>query len=221
MKKLREAFTFIEVIIVMVLLGILASLAISANKRDLRQEAILHMLTMIRYTQFLAIHDNQYENNDTRWLRKLWRFGIYKCSGGNDLYYIIGSDKDKGGNIDLNEAATDPSNQKKIYWNGSRPCPKGNMDEINWDVSPNMFITRKYGISNVKFEGGCTSSHVGFDHIGRAYSSFTSVNSTDHSKLIKSDCKITFSFKNSSFAPFSIIIKRESGYAYLENNPNI
>jgi len=59
--------------------------------------------------------------------------------------------KDLNGNLNLNETAIDPSNGKYTFWNRFVSCPKNSTDALNQKVSPNIFITQRYGISSVNF----------------------------------------------------------------------
>jgi len=234
MKK-RYAFSMIELILVIVVIGIIATYSIPRLKRDTRTEAINHMLTMIRYTQNLALHDTKHQRFDSRWQRGYWRFQIYKCKGGSGLFYMIGTDRSDNSNANLNgainrnETAIDPSNGKFTFWDTRVPCPIDSTDALNNQVSPNIFITQRYGISSVTFNkcqiyknGRTTSSakHIGFDSFGRPHKSFTATYIPNHWGVTVGNCKITFNFKDSSIKPFTIIVPNESGYAYLEENPN-
>ncbi len=230
MKK-HNAFTMIELIVVIVVLGVLAAYSIPRIKRDTRAEAIEHMLTMIRYTQNLALHNSKHKRDDSKWQRGYWRFEIYKCKEGSGLYYRIGTDDDLEGEISKSEAAIDPSNGKKTYWNGSYSCLKSSTDayDRNRDVSPNIFITQRYGINDVTFRckiykdsvNYTIVKHIGFDDFGRPHASYTSVNTPAHKGVAVGDCKIKFEFEDSTIAPFRIIIPNETGFAYLEENPKL
>ncbi len=227
MKK-HNAFTMIELIVVIVVLGILAAYSIPRIKRDTRAEAIEHMLTMIRYTQNLALHDSKHKRDDSKWQRGYWRLKINQCYNGG-LYYIIGTDDDVNGGIDRYEAAIDPSNGKQTFWISLKPCPKNSTDALNRDVSPNIFITQRYGINKVSFK--CkrykdsakytTVKHIGFDDFGRPYVSNTDVNTPAHKGVAVDDCSIKFEFEDSSIDSFKIIIPNETGFAYLKENPKL
>lgn len=55
----HPAFTMIELVFVIVVLGILSALAMPRIDRDLRQEAKDNILSSIRYTQHLALIDEK------------------------------------------------------------------------------------------------------------------------------------------------------------------
>jgi len=224
----RYAFTMLELIIVILVLAILAASSLPRLKRDTRFEAANHMLTMIRYTQNLALHDNKQISDNPLWQRRFWRFQIYNCSNGSGLYYLIGSDNNMQGSIDKNESALDPSNGKYTYWNGTQECPTS---AIPSDISPNIFITQKYGINEVNFKS-CTimqdgisksssAQHIGFDSFGRYYKSYTASTTPNYNGVGVGDCKIEFKFEDSTIKPFTIVVSKETGYAYLEENPNL
>jgi prepilin-type N-terminal cleavage/methylation domain-containing protein len=227
MKKQQNGFTMIELIVVLVVLGILAVYSIPRIQRDARTDAINHILTMIRYTQNLALHDNKQLSNNPKWQMRFWRFEINKCANGSGLYYRIGSDEDMSEKLSKTESAIDPSNNKYTYWNTSA-CPTS---AIPSDISPNIFITQKYGINEVNFKS-CTimqdgisksssAQHIGFDSFGRYYKSYTASTIPNYNGVGVGDCKIEFKFEDSTIKPFTIVVSKETGYAYLEENPNL
>ena len=163
----RTAFTMIELVFVIVVLGILAALAMPRLDRDLRQEAADNILSAIRYTQHMALLDDVTNPSDTQWQRAFWRFGFQGCSD-NGIFYYIGSDKNIGGNIDAGEELVDPANGLPMMGLKLADCETDLSGQIK--ASSNIFITKKYSIdSNVTWSDGCTgaSSYIGFDHLGR------------------------------------------------------
>jgi len=94
----------IELVLVIVVLGILAALAMPRLDRDLRQEAADNILSAIRYTQHLALMDNKTDPFDANWQRELWNISFSSSD------YNITS---------LNTAAIDPANGKLM--DGSSP----------------------------------------------------------------------------------------------------
>jgi len=213
-KLKNTAFTMIELIFVIVVLGILATLALSRIDRDIRQEAADNILSDIRYTQHLALMSSKHKFDEPKWQRAFWRIGFEYCSGSTDFYEYIGSDSSNyGGGIDDIEASIDPANGKKMIWSGAA-CPEGK----DKNTSNRIFITYKYGINTITYNGGCSNAqYIGFDHLGRPHQGFTGSTIPDYSSLMIDNCNITFSFNDSSLNPFSIIINKETGYTYIDN----
>lgn len=215
----RQAFTMIELVFVIVVLGILTAMALPRLDRDLRQEAADNVLSAIRYTQHMALTDDRHENNNTKWIKTLWtiRFDDVDDDNTTQRYaYKIGSNRDYSTNIDKSETALDPSNGKRFY---------ASLGTLQIDESPNVLIGQKYGVNKVDFSG-CktltnnrtnTSSHIAFDHLGRPHKGVfnNALNVSDYSTLMTGTCTITFGFNNTSIEDFSIIIEPETGYAYI------
>jgi prepilin-type N-terminal cleavage/methylation domain-containing protein len=220
MKKNRQptpAFTMLELVFVIVVLGILAALALPRMERDIRQEAADNILSAIRYTQHLALTDNKQRYDTTDWMQRLWliRFETY----GSEVNYKIGTDMDQDGNIDKEEAAIDPLNKKYLYTTDNTK---------DSDESKTIFLTKFYGISGVTFNNchGAQSSsanHIAFDNKGRVHrgilntsSSTTGGAGNDFDTYVKNgQCEITFT--SSSYNDIKIIILEETGYAYIAN----
>ena len=207
----------IELVLVIVVLGILAALAIPRLDRDLKQEAADSILSDIRYTQHLALLDNMHEHNNTLWQKAFWRIGFNGCTDGG-LYEYIGSDSDYGGGIGDNEAAIDPVNGKKMYW-GTASCADGG----DANTSDRIFITHKYGINTITWNGSCSAAqYIGFDHLGRPHQGFagapTSGEKPDYSSYLTTACTIVFNMIDGN--SFSISIQPETGYAQIVSQPD-
>ncbi len=223
--RLKKAFTMVELLIVIVILAILASYSIPRFKRDTRSEAINHILSMIRYTQNLALHDTKHSIDDTKWQRSFWRFQIYNCAGGSGIYYMIGTDKNLNRGIGRAETAIDPANSKFTFWDRRKACPKSSDDALMQQVSPNIFLTQKYGINSVTFNCrvrtnrvyNSRAKYIGFDNFGRPIHSWSTTRPNYWGHIV-GQCRIRFNFIDNSIDPFTIIVEPESGYAYLEEN---
>ncbi|MDQ7060006.1 MAG: type II secretion system protein [Sulfurimonas sp.] len=74
---MKKAFTMIELIFVLVVVGILAAVILPRTKTNPLQEAAIQLLSHIRYTQHLALVDDVYDANDANWYKKM-ADGIYK-----------------------------------------------------------------------------------------------------------------------------------------------
>ena len=210
-----RAFTMIELVMVIVVIGILAALAIPRMERDNRQEAADNILSAIRYTQHLALIDDKTDPFDGNWQQKLWMIQFF---GGNNAYYIIGSDTNKNGSISKTESAIDPANGKYMHNTGGFAAAAANNE------SPNIFLGHKYGINAVSNSGGCTSKHIAFDHLGRPFSGLRvtptgTLAGNDYAKYMTDDCNLTFSFTGGE-DNLTIIIPKETGYAYIADQPD-
>lgn len=193
----------LELVFVIVVLGILASLALPRMDRDLRQEAKDNILAAIRYTQHLALNDDKTDPTDPNWQKKLWKI-TFSISGNNLAnFYTISSDDNQNGTVDKNETAIDPQDGKYMFTDDST---------IDIDESSNIFIGKKYGVINMTFSGGCsnTAPEIAFDHLGRTYNDIGSA-TNDYSKYMSLDCNIVFSFADGS-TPITVIIVPETGY---------
>ena len=181
-KKQTKAFTMIELVFVIVVLGILAALALPRMERDLRQEAKDNLLSAIRYTQHLALNDDKTDPFDATWQDKLWNISF--ASDGSD--YNISSN---------GSVAIDPANGKPMDGTGSS----------------NVLIGKKYSVSSVNFTGGCDSGlQIAFDHLGRPFKALTATNT--YSAYMASNCTITVAFSQSGIDDLVLTIATETGY---------
>jgi prepilin-type N-terminal cleavage/methylation domain-containing protein len=209
--KQTKAFTMIELVFVIVVLGSLAALALPRMDRDLRQEAADNVLSAIRYTQHLALVDDKTNPFDTVWQQTLWQMRFSESTSPYALHYTISSNMNHQTNLNQSESAIDPANGKYMH---------STNDIIDSDESPNIFLTKKYGITSMTFNDchgsqNTTAKHIAFDHLGRPHRGVTQGASNDYRTYVSNkNCQITFD--SPSFDPFTIIIEKETGYAYID-----
>jgi prepilin-type N-terminal cleavage/methylation domain-containing protein len=230
----KSAFTMIELIMVIVVLGILAALAMPRMERDVRQEAADNILSAIRFTQHMALMDNVIDTtskNKLKWQRRFWRFGKEGCSD-NGIFYYVGSDKDTDSaantasniNVQDGEAATDPSNGMVMMGQNNQPCKSDLSTQFFaapvGRASPNIFLTKQYGIkeNDTKLISQCPGNtlSIGFDYLGRPHRGFESSSTPDYSTLMEKDCNLTFEFEDGS-RDLIVTIEKETGRAYQAN----
>ncbi len=207
----KPAFTLLELIMVIIVLGILAALAFPRMERDTRQEAADNVLSAIRYTQHMALMDNRHKFDSADWQKSLWQI---RFSNPSDTWvYTIASNIDyaSGTNLDQDESAIDPMNSK--YMHSSDHI-------IDIDESPNIFLTDQYNIDDIVFNGCAGSSasnakHIAFDYLGRPHRGVTQGATNDYATYVSnSNCEITFS--SPAFdSSFTIEITRETGHAFI------
>jgi prepilin-type N-terminal cleavage/methylation domain-containing protein len=223
----KSAFTMIELVFVIVVLGIIASIAMGRMERDLRQEASETILSHIRLAQQLALNDDKHLDSTLpqatrdRWQLGYWQFSMKAC--GNDIAYRVGSDTSLGGGINgigKTEAAIDPINGKYIFSN--------NCSNIANDESPSVLLTKKFGITNagVNNSGGCTGRQILFDYLGRPhFRNPTADNTPNFSNIMTQDCNLTFTMStdqdnDGANDTFTITIESETGHAFIVGQNN-
>ena len=201
----RSAFTMIELVTVIVLMGILAALAIPRMGDDVEQEAKDNIFSALRYTQHLALVDNKTDPRDPSWQQELWTMR-FSLDGNGRYFYTISSNSNHGANVDKEETAIDLANGKYMY------NLAGN-SVIDADESPNIFIGKKYGIDSVVFGGGCRQriQHIAFDHLGRPFKSGIYGTNDPYGGYMTSDCTLTIGFENSDIDDIVYTIKKETG----------
>lgn len=222
MVKKRSAFTMIELVMVIVVLGILAAIALPRLDRDVRQEVADQLLTDIRFTQHMALMDDVINPENSSWQSAFWTIGFQECGTSDDVFYYIGSDKDYGGSLGTDEMAIDASNGKKMITRAYNPCLGS--DSLASDISKRTFISDK-GISTVDFTncnpvtgaaGTDNGRYIGFDHLGRPHKGHFGSTSPDFSSIMQGECKIAFKFvTGSGISDIEIIIEPESGHAFI------
>jgi type II secretory pathway pseudopilin PulG len=220
----RFAFTMLELVFIIIVIGILAVLAMPNFNRHPLQEAAEQVASHIRYTQHLAMMDDKFDPNDTQfkanpgysgtydhlWFREYWRTRFYTNS--SNVYYAVFTDKDREGNIDTTthtEPAIDPSTGLYFYVGNSSTDPKNNK---------NMNLTTTYAISSVSSTCDTGNIDIYFDNLGRPYSG--SIAGTDpYSALLQNECNVTLIHQTDGNA--TITIQPETGYvsvSYKLNN---
>ena len=215
----------IELVFVIVVLGILASLAMGRMDRDLKQEAASTILSHIRLTQQLALRDNKHRSDyNVQWQKALWRIQFINCNPNKLMpIYNVASDRNLNGAITKEETALDPINGKYLY----ATC---NQTFQSTDTSADILIGKKFGIKEVKF-GGCSiaqgsssAKQIAFDYLGRPYRGITSADVSLFRKRVKTDCKIKVymetDINNDGVVDvndkFVIVVEAETGDSYIE-----
>ncbi|MFH0710264.1 MAG: hypothetical protein V2A75_08660 [Pseudomonadota bacterium] len=195
----RFAFTMLELVFVIIVIGILAVLAMPNFNRHPLQEAAEQVAGHIRYTQHLAMVDDKFDPTDPLWFRENWQ--IEFTSTASNVFYKIYSDTDQEGNADNNELALDPLTGDKLY-----------VDTIN-HTSNRTNLKDKFGITAVAFSSTCnTGKELSFDSLGRSYD-YVSESEPDanniYEHLLTQDCNITLTHSDGIAV---ITIRPETGY---------
>lgn len=192
--KTFRAFTMIELVFIIVVVGILAAVAIPKVERNGLIEAADQLSSHIRYTQQLAMNDNKFNANDDNWHRKGWRIEF------DGTRYFIYSDIDASGTPQANEYAVDPMNPVKLLTSSGVET-----DATNQNKKLNLAST--YSITNIALEDGCDgANHIMFDFKGRPMAD----NANLYGGLYTDTCTITLT--NEAGQTATIYVQPETGY---------
>jgi len=223
---MKKAFTLIELIFVIVVVGILSAVLIPKTQGNSLQEAATQLVSDIQYTQHLAMISDKFNTSDANWYKERWMIRFKKdlvYSGSytpNGTYtgvwsYSIFSDKSNDKNPNKSEMARNPSNPNQ-YLSG------GYNNTLHVEDARSMQKLRlgsAYGITNITFGGGCRSNilYIYFDYMGRPFNSMNTSSayelaSSGYHKLLTSPCEIKLSDGESILI---IVIEPETGYVHI------
>ncbi len=203
----RFAFTMLELVFVIIVIGILSVLAMPSFTSNSLQKAAEQVAGHIQYTQHLAMIDDKFDPLDQLWFRENWQ--IEFVSTASNVWYKIYCDTDHNGNSDSvthKEVATDPLS--------------GDSLDGNSDITD---LKKEYSIVSVTFSANCkgngTGKELSFNALGRPYFYITSANppiTNMNQYLLTSDCNITLVHENEGNA--TIIVRPETGYVSVVYN---
>jgi prepilin-type N-terminal cleavage/methylation domain-containing protein len=211
---MKKAFTLLELIFVIIVIGILAALILPQTKVNSLQDAALQVQSDIRYTQHLAMIDDKFNANDTNWYKKRWQIIFSKQDNSNDQWaYTIFSDTngDSTGRPNEDEIAINPMNHKQRMTGGYNSVTHLDINDASFVGMKKMNLGMSYGITDINFS--CTQ-RFSFDYLGRPIKSDLSSNSSpyDNNDLIYNDCNITLKNNTDSI---TIQISPETGYTKI------
>lgn len=234
---MKKAFTMLELIFVIVIMGVLTAYIVPNTQRNPLQEAAVQIASHLRYTQHLAMTDDRYNPNrrdtanDVIWFKDRWQlvFSSSEFTGGEDVWaYTIFSDRVGNevnrGDADFDEVARNPENSSQLMTGGYSNDTEMNYTHDDFIGMKTMNIGKKYGIvgdNAVDFSNSCdgrvnNSLRISFDHLGRPFqgrqSSMSGPYSPSTHRLITQTCTITISDGSDSV---EINIEPETGYVHL------
>jgi len=223
---MKKAFTMIELVFVIVVIGILAAAIIPSTKTNPLQEAAIQLISHIRYTQHLAIADDMYDSGDTDWYKKRWQIVFINSSKSNSKYaYTIYSDFTGGstGDPNVKEIAHNPQNPLQLMTGGSSGGEaKLGYNHNDFPGMKKLNLGMSYGVEDIVFSSECSvsgSKRIAFDYLGRPIKgklggASGGGNSTayEDDNLINADCDITLT---DGVSNVTIRIARETGYAVI------
>ena len=187
-----SAFTILELVIVLIIVGAIAVTIFPKLERDPLREALNQIKRHIMFTQHMALVNDVYDASRPMWFKAMWRISFRRNN-----CYVVSSNIDLDTNYDREESVMDPMTKTLLYSN--------NKCEIESTDNSTMFLSEKFGIDEIKFSKSCGSNRfIAFDNLGRPHKTLININD-----YLKSDCIITFMSKNRGA---EIAITPETGY---------
>ena len=215
---MKKAFTMIELVFVIVVMGILAAVIIPSTRTNPLQEAAIQVLSDIRYTQHLAMVDDKLDALDGNWYKKRWQiaFGSSAAADSKPAYTIF-SDTSGGSTSDANEneIAINPSNNNQRMTGGYTGANALDVNHADFVGMRKLNLGLSYGVTDITFGGGCNQgTRLTFDYLGRPLKGDLGGNSEayESDNLIQSDCNVTLEHGSDSIV---ISIRPETGYANI------
>lgn len=205
----RFAFTMLEFVFVIIVIGIIAALAMPNMSTNPLQQAAEQIATHIRYTQHLAMMEDKYSDRNATWFASNWQIW-FRISNGH-YYYEVFSDRDQEGNSDANEEALDPLTHQNLG-NGDNGLGLPDNTDIN--------ITGKFGITLMVFSSNCRvgqGGKIAFDNFGRPYGNVSYNANSPYFKYLTQPCTINIT-QGGSDTNATITIQPETGYVSVVYN---
>jgi len=201
---MKKAFTMLELVFVIMIIGILSYFVSSSFQRNPLREAADQVVNHIRYTQHLAMMDDKFDPNNAIWFAANWQMWIQFNTGR--FYYEIFSDRDRQGNSDATEEAIDPLTGNRLGNGNVIGAMPTNMD---------IRLTDKYGITAIAFSNNCSvgrGGKVSFDALGRPYGNVSYNQNDPYWRFLNNDCNITLVNPDGNV---TITVTKETGYTYI------
>jgi prepilin-type N-terminal cleavage/methylation domain-containing protein len=211
MKNIKFAFTLLELVFVLVVIGILAAAIIPETKSTALQECANQVLSHIRYTQHLAIINDNITQNDSEWYKHRWQllFGKSNFTDGKYAYSIF-CDYDGDGNPDIREIAKNPLDQDKLLTGGF----SGIIKSTNEKVTKQLYIGYKFNINQITSSGCGNSKRIAFDYDGKPIYGNSKNWKDPQDNILNKNCELTLSNDEGSF---TITIVPQTGYSYISS----
>lgn len=160
-----KAFSLLEFVFIILILGIVFNLGSLYLKKDNLLEGAIQILNDIQYTQSLAMMQEGIRVDELtiakrEWFKSKWQIYFIKSAAtGYDQTYTIFLDKNGDGNANLGkteinidrEIAVDVINHNKLMNSGQ----SGVISKDDEKTTQRFNLTKRFGIEKVEFKGSC------------------------------------------------------------------
>ncbi|WP_037945616.1 MULTISPECIES: pilus assembly FimT family protein [unclassified Sulfuricurvum] len=201
----RYAFTMLELVFVIIVIGILAALSIPNTSYTPIQQAGEQVAAHIRYTQHLAMTDDKYDPTDATWYREKWQIRFRRLMSENG--YVIFSDSvNTQRNADNAEIAIDPLSGERM--NGFDRWDVGNLSTSYGILGTTLGVEQ----SCFTADGSLVTVNEGvfaFDHLGRPYSGVSNAGTPTQYRMVN-DCNLTL--RDNTGQRAIITVRADTGY---------
>lgn len=203
MKTNKSAFTMLELVFVIVVIGIISALALPRFDRDNLAEGTDQVISHIRYAQHLAMQDDKFDPNNGNWYRNSWYIRFEQDPTTNLWVYSVGSANQP------NTYATSSLDSTKLLTGLSTTAEENRTKELEIEDNFGLTIT---GTNNCP-SATVTQIFIYFDYLGRPMGDMSGATAPySAANLFQNPpCQITFSAGGQSAR---VTIEPETGYAY-------
>ncbi len=225
---MKNAFTMLELVFVLVIIGILAAVMIPQMQSTKLREAAIQVVSHIRYTQHLAMIDDKFDSTDSDWYKNRWQLKFSKINGTDNRWaYVVFNDyTNQDGNPNEFEIAINPLDRTKRLTGGY----SGLIEYGDTKASEKLNLGHNYSINDIDFSGCGIANDDGkkrifFDHLGRPLTDnpellVNSYSQAGKNLLLTTQCQIelcevsdcTLATPNQKV---TIQIEPETGYAHI------
>lgn len=223
---MKTAFTLLELIFIIVIIGIVGITASSSFRKDTLVPATMQVLDHIRYTQQLALNQDIFtpapafslysdvdrkRKDSKQWFKKWWQMQIHEADDDYTIYSDAPTSASTTNNYDalatsgVDLIATDPQTRELIAGKSTH-VPSNYLKIAN--------LQDEYQTS-ISFSGCGTKRRIAFDNLGRPHCTKSIDDSSDYpySEILKAPAKITLTTSNGESS--AICITPITGYAYI------
>ncbi len=191
---LKSAFTLLELVFVIVVVGIISIVLIPNFNKNNSGEAAYQIAEHLRLAQHLAMAED-FTGQSATWQARLWRMRFTNSPQG--FCYTVFANRDENRNADRIESAIDPLTKLRVYSDAG--CNQNQAD------TPDALLWRRFGVRAVNLNGCGRNAHIAFDNLGRA----GQVQGTIFIPLIN-NCIINITTDNDENA--TVVVVPETGY---------